>query len=69
MDWKLLIILIILLGFGFLVSYIITLNEETEMMKYIKQNVAEYITTNYMLKYTAIPIINPSAKYIIYFII
>ena len=49
LDWKLLIILIILLGFGFLVSYIITLNEETEMMKYIKQNVAEYITTNYML--------------------
>ena len=51
LDWKLLIILIILLVFGFLVSYIITLNEETEMMKYIKQNVAEYITTNYMLKY------------------
>ena len=33
LDWKLLIILVVLLIFGFVISYIITENEYTEMMQ------------------------------------
>lgn len=51
LDWKLLIILVVLLIFGFVISYIITENEHTEMMQYMKEGVSEYITTNYMIKY------------------
>ena len=51
LDWKLLIILVVLLIFGFVISYIITENEHTEMMQNMKEGVSEYITTNYMIKY------------------
>ena len=67
LDWKLLIILLILLVFGFIVSYIITLNEKTEMMKYMEQNVTEYITTNYMPKYIIYVIIGFAISIAVYF--
>ena len=37
LDWKLLIILVVLLIFGFVISYIITENEHTEMMQEIQE--------------------------------
>ena len=67
LDWKLLLIILILLAFGFLVSYIITLNEHTEMMQYMKEGVSEYITTNYMIKYACFVILGFAIGVIIYF--
>lgn len=67
LDWKLLIILVVLLIFGFVISYIITENEHTEMMQYMKEGVSEYITTNYMIKYACFVVLGFSIGVIIYF--
>lgn len=67
LDWKLLIILVVLLIFGFVISYIITENEHTEMMQYMKEGVSEYITTNYMIKYSCFVAIGFGIGIIIYF--
>ena len=67
LDWKLLIILVVLLIFGFVISYIITENEHTEMMQYMKEGVSEYITTNYMIKYACFVAIGFGIGIIIYF--
>ena len=67
LDWKLLIILVVLLIFGFVISYIITENEHTEMMQYMKEGVSEYITTNYMIKYAGFVAIGFGIGIIIYF--
>lgn len=67
LDWKLLIILVVLLIFGFVISYIITENEHTEMMQYMKEGVSEYITTNYMIKYVCFVVLGFSIGVIIYF--
>ena len=67
LDWKLLIILVVLLIFGFVISYIITENEHTEMMQYMKEGVSEYITTNYMIKYACFVAIGFGIGVIIYF--
>ena len=67
LDWKLLIILVVLLIFGFVISYIITENEHTEMMQYMKEGVSEYITTNYMIKYACFVILGFAIGVIIYF--
>ena len=67
LDWKLLIILVVLLIFGFVISYIITENEHTEMMQYMKEGVSEYITTNYMIKYACFVVLGFLIGVIIYF--
>ena len=67
LDWKLLIILVVLLIFGFVISYIITENEHTEMMQYMKEGVSEYITTNYMIKYVCFVGLGFAIGVIIYF--
>lgn len=67
LDWKLLIILVVLLIFGFVISYIITENEHTEMMQYMKEGVSEYITTNYMIKYVCFVGLGFAVGVIIYF--
>lgn len=67
LDWKLLIILVVLLIFGFVISYIITENEHTEMMQYMKEGVSEYITTNYMIKYLCFVGLGFAVGVIIYF--
>ena len=67
LDWKLLIILVVLLIFGFVISYIITENEHTEMMQYMKEGVSEYITTNYMIKYVCFVGLGFTIGVIIYF--
>lgn len=67
LDWKLLIIIVVLLIFGFVISYIITENEHTEMMQYMKEGVSEYITTNYMIKYACFVVLGFSIGVIIYF--
>ena len=67
LDWKLLIILVVLLIFGFVISYIITENEHTEIMQYMKEGVSEYITTNYMIKYSCFVAIGFGIGIIIYF--
>ena len=67
LDWKLLIILAVLLIFGFVISYIITENEHTEMMQYMKEGVNEYITTNYMIKYVCFVGLGFAIGVIIYF--
>ncbi len=67
LDWKLLIILVVLLIFGFVISYIITENEHTEMMQYMKEAVSEYITTNYMIKYVCFVGLGFAVGVIIYF--
>ena len=67
LDWKLLIILVVLLIFGFVISYIITENEHTEMMQYMKEGVSKYITTNYMIKYACFVVLGFSIGVIIYF--
>ena len=67
LDWKLLIILVVLLIFGFIISYIITENEHTEMMQYMKEGVSEYITTNYMIKYACFVVLGFLIGVIIYF--
>lgn len=67
LDWKLLIILAVLLIFGFVISYIITENEHTEMMQYMKEGVSEYITTNYMIKYVCFVGLGFTIGVIIYF--
>ena len=67
LDWKLLIILVVLLIFGFVISYIITENEHTEMMQYMKEGVSEYITTNYMIKYACFVVLGFAIGIIIYF--
>ena len=67
LDWKLLIILVVLLIFGFVISYIITENEHTEMMQYMKEGVSEYITTNYMIKYVCFVGVGFAIGIIIYF--
>lgn len=67
LDWKLLIILVVLLIFGFVISYIITKNEHTEMMQYMKEGVSEYITTNYMIKYVCFIGLSFAIGIIIYF--
>lgn len=67
LDWKLLIILVVLLIFGFVISYIITENEYTEMMQYMKEGVSEYITTNYMIKYLCFVGLGFAVGVIIYF--
>lgn len=67
LDWKLLIILVVLLIFGFVISYIITENEHTEMMQYMKEGVREYITTNYMIKYVCFVGLGFAVGVIIYF--
>ncbi len=67
LDWKLLIILVVLLIFGFVISYIITENEHTEMMQYMKEGVSEYITTNYMIKYACFVGLGFAIGVIIYF--
>lgn len=67
LDWKLLIILVVLLIFGFVISYIITENEHTEMMQYMKEGVSKYITTNYMIKYVCFVGLGFAIGVIIYF--
>lgn len=67
LDWKLLIILVVLLIFGFVISYIITENEHTEMMQYMKEGVSKYITTNYMIKYVCFVGLGFALGVIIYF--
>ena len=67
LDWKLLIILVVLLIFGFVISYIITENEHTEIMQYMKEGVSEYITKNYMIKYACFVAIGFGIGIIIYF--
>ena len=67
LDWKLLIILVVLLIFGFVISYIITENQHTEMMQYMKEGVSEYITTNYMIKYVCFVGLDFAIGVIIYF--
>ena len=67
LDWKLLIILVVLLIFGFVISYIITENEHTEMMQNMKEGVSEYITTNYMIKYVCFVGLGFTIGVIIYF--
>lgn len=67
LDWKLLIILAVLLIFGFVISYIITENEHTEMMQYMKEGVNEYITTNYRIKYVCFVGLSFAIGIIIYF--
>lgn len=67
LDWKLLIILVVLLIFGFVISYIITENEHTEMKQYMKEGVSEYITTNYMIKYVCFVGLGFAIGVIIYF--
>ena len=67
LDWKLLIILVVLLIFGFVISYVITENENTEMMQYMKEGVSEYITTNYMIKYVCFVGVGFAIGIIIYF--
>ena len=67
LDWKLLIILVVLLIFGFVISYIITENQHTEMMQYMKEGVSEYITTNYMIKYVCFVGLGFAIGVIIYF--
>ena len=67
LDWKLIIILVVLLIFGFVISYIITENEHTEMMQYMKEGVSEYITTNYMIKYACFVVLGFLIGVIIYF--
>ena len=67
LDWKLLIILVVLLIFGFVISYIITENEHAEMMQYMKEGVSEYITTNYMIKYVCFVGLGFAIGVIIYF--
>mgnify|MGYP000107918710 CR=1 FL=1 len=67
LDWKLLIILVVLLIFGFVISYIITENEHTEMMQYMKEGVNEYITTNYRIKYVCFVGLSFAIGIIIYF--